>query len=108
MAVIFLPSRASGRFQLRGDQGGQFFQALPQRRDQQRQAVQAMKKILAKLSLRHALAERAIGRADNAHIARSMRSEPRRSNSPYSSTRKIFTCASALISEISSRKSVPP
>src|SRR5439155_14027839 len=38
----------------------------------------------------------------------SIRSEPSRSNSPYSSTRKIFTWARGLISEISSKNSVPP
>ena len=57
-----------GRFQFGGDQRRQFLHPLAQRRDEQGQAVQPVKKILAKFSLPHLFEERAVRGADDPRV----------------------------------------
>ena len=82
--------------------------ALAQRRQLQREDVQAVVQVLAELSLATAFAQIAIGGGDDADVDLDRALPPTRSNSRSWSTRSSFTCTSSGISPISSRKIVPP
>ena len=101
------PNLSRGGLQFDGNQGWQIFLALAQRRNEQHETIKTMIEILAKLSRRNPLRNEQFVAEMMRTFERCRRSPPTRSNSPYSTARKIFAWANGLMSVISSRKSVP-